>query len=102
MRLYALHWPMARIRPKSQKFKIGYDGILSIGNFILILQKIMFYFTSKTGTITQNELRPPLSRLRDMFCFFYEVGLSTQCPQSLSHEGKTPSITRKSNPAPLG
>jgi hypothetical protein len=36
LRLYALHWPMAMIRSKSQKFKIGYyDGILSIRNFIL-------------------------------------------------------------------
>jgi hypothetical protein len=29
---------MAMIRPKSQKFKIGHDGILSIGNFILMIK----------------------------------------------------------------
>jgi hypothetical protein len=34
-----LHWSMAMIRPKSQKFKIGYDGILPIGNFILMIKK---------------------------------------------------------------
>jgi hypothetical protein len=43
---------------------------------------------SKTGTTTQNELRPPLSGLLDMSRFFYEVALSTQCPQPLLHEGK--------------
>jgi hypothetical protein len=32
-----LHWPAAIVRPKSQKFKIGHDGILSIGNFILMI-----------------------------------------------------------------
>jgi hypothetical protein len=33
-----LQWPMAIIRPKSQNFKIGHDGILSIGNFILMIK----------------------------------------------------------------
>jgi hypothetical protein len=37
LRLNALHGPMAMNRPKSQKFKIGHDGILSIGNFILMI-----------------------------------------------------------------
>jgi hypothetical protein len=45
MRPYALHWPTAMIRPKSQNFKIWHDSILSIRNFILRI-KIIFYFFS--------------------------------------------------------
>jgi hypothetical protein len=32
------------IRPKSQKFKIGYDGILSNGNFILMIKNHVLLF----------------------------------------------------------
>jgi hypothetical protein len=35
---------MAMIRPKSQKFKIGYDDILSIGNFILMIKNHISLF----------------------------------------------------------
>jgi hypothetical protein len=63
---------------------------------------LMIVAKSKTGTTTQNELWPPLSGLRDLSCFFYEVVLSTQCPQPRLHEEKTPSITRESNPAHFG
>jgi hypothetical protein len=37
------HWPTATIRPKSKNFGIGHDGILSIGNFIL-MNKTIFNF----------------------------------------------------------
>jgi hypothetical protein len=39
-----LQWPMAIIRPKSQNFKIGHDGILSIGNFILMIKNHILLF----------------------------------------------------------
>jgi hypothetical protein len=55
--------------------------------------------TSKYWHNNHFYLRPPLSGFLDIFassmcmsvniCFFYEVGLSDQCPQPLSHEGKT-------------
>jgi hypothetical protein len=34
------------IRPKSQNYKIGHDGILSIGNFILVIKKTYFTFSA--------------------------------------------------------
>jgi hypothetical protein len=34
---------MAMIRPKSQNFKIGHDCILSIGNFILMINQILLF-----------------------------------------------------------
>jgi hypothetical protein len=35
---------MAIIRPKSQNFKIGHDGILSIGYFILMIKNHILLF----------------------------------------------------------
>jgi hypothetical protein len=32
------------IRPKSQNYKIGHDGILSIGNFILVIKNNILLF----------------------------------------------------------
>jgi hypothetical protein len=37
-KILSLFWPTAMIRPKSQNSKIGHDGILSIGNFILMIK----------------------------------------------------------------
>jgi hypothetical protein len=37
-------WPTAMIQPKSQNFKIGHDGILSIGNFILVIKNQILIF----------------------------------------------------------
>jgi hypothetical protein len=36
---------MAMIQPKSQKFKTGHDGILSIGNFILMIKNHILLFS---------------------------------------------------------
>jgi hypothetical protein len=38
------------IQPKSQNYKIGHDGILSIGNFILVIknQILLFQLTGNT------------------------------------------------------
>jgi hypothetical protein len=57
LRLYTLHWPMVMIWPKSQKFKIGYDGILSIGNFILMIknQIPILIFDAATQWLTSNQ-----------------------------------------------
>jgi hypothetical protein len=40
----SLFWPTAMIRPKSQNFKIGHDGSLSIGNFILMIKNHILIF----------------------------------------------------------
>jgi hypothetical protein len=60
---------MAMIRPKSQKFKIGYDGILSIGNFILMIKKIIFYFFSCPVTDQQPKNVLPISVATRNFLF---------------------------------
>jgi hypothetical protein len=36
--------PTAMIRPKSQNYKTGYDGILSIGNFLLVIKNQILLF----------------------------------------------------------
>jgi hypothetical protein len=56
-----LQWPMAIIRPKSQNFKIGHDGILSIGNFMLMIKKHIFYFYSCPVTDKQPKNVLPFS-----------------------------------------
>jgi hypothetical protein len=40
----SLFWPTAMIRPKSQNSKIGHDGILSTGNFILMIKNHILLF----------------------------------------------------------
>jgi hypothetical protein len=42
--ILSLFWPTAMIRPKSQNFKIGHYGILSIGNFILMIKNHILLF----------------------------------------------------------
>jgi hypothetical protein len=56
-----LHWPMAIIRPKSFNFKIGHDGILSIGNFRLMIKNHIFYFYSCPVTDQQLKNVLPIS-----------------------------------------
>jgi hypothetical protein len=56
-----LHWPMAIIRQKSLNFKIGHDGILSIGNFMLMIKNHIFYFYSCPLTDQQPKNVLPIS-----------------------------------------
>jgi hypothetical protein len=69
LRLNALHWPMAMIRPKSQKFKIGHDDILSIGNFILMIKNHILLFQLPTDQQPKNVL--PISMAARNFLFIY-------------------------------
>jgi hypothetical protein len=46
------------IRPKSQKFKIGHDGILSNGNFILIIKNNIFLFQLPGNWPTTKKCAP--------------------------------------------
>jgi hypothetical protein len=46
---------MAMIRPKSQKFKIGYDGFLSIGNFILMIKNHILLFQLPGNSATTKK-----------------------------------------------
>jgi hypothetical protein len=42
--ILSLFWPTAMIRPKPQNYEIGHDGILSIGNFILMIKNQILLF----------------------------------------------------------
>jgi hypothetical protein len=53
-----LQWPMAIIRPKSQNFKIGHDGILSIGNFILMIKNHILLFQLSGNRPTTKKCAP--------------------------------------------
>jgi hypothetical protein len=70
--IVSLFWPTAMIRPKSQNFKIGHDGILSIGNFILMI-KIIFYFFScpVTGQQPKNVLPISVATRNFLFISFF-------------------------------
>jgi hypothetical protein len=57
-----------------------FSGVVSLR--IFGLSKII------TGTTTNIRSGTPLLVLQDMFCLFYKVGLSDQCPQPFLHEGK--------------
>jgi hypothetical protein len=72
-RLCALHRPMSMIWLKSQKCKIGYDGdgILSIGNFILMIKKFIFYFFSCPVTDQQPKNLLPISVVTRNFLFIW-------------------------------
>jgi hypothetical protein len=66
--VYVLHWPTAMIRPKSQNFKIGHDGILSIGNFILMIKNhILLFQLPGNWPTTKNVL--PISVVTRNFLF---------------------------------
>jgi hypothetical protein len=54
--ILSLFWPTAMIRPKSQNFKIGHDGILSIGNFILMIKNHILLFQLPISVATRNFL----------------------------------------------
>jgi hypothetical protein len=51
--ILSLFWSTAMIRPKSQNFKIGHDGILSIGNLILMIKNHILLF-QLPGTTTKK------------------------------------------------
>jgi hypothetical protein len=53
-----LHWPTAIIRPKSLKFKIGHDGILPIGNFILMIKNHILLFQLPGNCPTTKKCAP--------------------------------------------
>jgi hypothetical protein len=53
-------WPTAMIRPKSQNFKIGHDGILSIGNFILMIKNNILLFQLPGNLQTTKKCAPYL------------------------------------------
>jgi hypothetical protein len=53
-----LFWPTAMIRPKSQYFKIGHDGILSIGNFILMIKINILLFQLPGNWPTTKKCAP--------------------------------------------
>jgi hypothetical protein len=46
------------IRPKSQNFKIGHDGILSIGNFILMIKNHILLFRLPGNCPTTKKCAP--------------------------------------------
>jgi hypothetical protein len=59
------------IRPKSQIFKIGHDGILSIGNFILMIKNHILLFQLPTDQQPKNVL--PISVTTRNFLFISDL-----------------------------
>jgi hypothetical protein len=52
------------IRPKSQNYKIGHDGILSIGNFILMI---------KNNILPKNVLPVSVATRNFLFILYFEL-----------------------------
>jgi hypothetical protein len=67
--ILSLFWPTAMIRPKSQNFKIGHDGILSIGNFIPMIKNNILLFQLPTEQQPKNVL--PISVATRNFLFIF-------------------------------
>jgi hypothetical protein len=56
--MLSLFWPTVMIRPKSQNFKTGHDGILSIGNFILMIKNNILLFQLPGNWPTTKKCAP--------------------------------------------
>jgi hypothetical protein len=56
--ILSLFGPTAMIRPKSQNFKIGHDGILSIGTFILMIKNHILLFQLPGNWPTTKKCAP--------------------------------------------
>jgi hypothetical protein len=68
--ILSLFWPTAMIQPKSQNFEIGHDGILSIGNFILMIKNhILIFNCPVTDQQPKNVL--PISVVTRNFLFIF-------------------------------
>jgi hypothetical protein len=66
----SLFWPTAMIRPKSQNFRILHDGIISIGNFILMIKNhILIFNYPVTDQQPKNVL--PISVVTRNFLFIW-------------------------------
>jgi hypothetical protein len=67
-----LHWPMmVIIRRKSLNLKKKHDGILSIGNFMLMIKNHIFYFYSCPVTDQQPKNVLPISVATWNFLFIF-------------------------------
>jgi hypothetical protein len=73
-----LQWPMAFIRPKSQNFKIGRDGILSIGNFMLMIKKSYILLLQLPGNWPIIKKCAPYFRGNMEFPIYFNLSLNTQ------------------------
>jgi hypothetical protein len=56
--ILSLFWPTAMIRLKSQNYEIGHDGILSIGNFILVIKNHILLFQLPGNWPTTKKCAP--------------------------------------------
>jgi hypothetical protein len=63
------------IRPKSQNFKIGHDGILSIGNFILMIKNNILLF-QLPGNLPTTKKCAPYFRGNTEFPIYFKHVLS--------------------------
>jgi hypothetical protein len=65
-------------------------------------QKLIFRIASKYWRNNLVKLGPSLSGFLDKFASFPRLVFQTNVLNPLLRKGKIPSITRESNPAPLG
>jgi hypothetical protein len=59
------------IRPESQNFKIWHDGILSIGNFILMIKNHILLFQLPGNWPTTKKCAPYCATWNFLFIWFY-------------------------------
>jgi hypothetical protein len=69
----SLFWPTAMIRPKSQNFKIGHDGILSIGNFILMIKNHILIFNCPVTDQQPKNVLPICGNTEFPIYLFFEA-----------------------------
>jgi hypothetical protein len=72
--ILSLFWPTAMIRPKSQNFKIGHDGILSIGNFILMIKNHILLFQLPGNWPTTKKCAPYFRGNTEFPIYFFLYG----------------------------
>jgi hypothetical protein len=71
-----VQWPTAVIRPKSQNSNLRHDGILSIGNFMLMINKHFSLF--QLPVKTKKNVLPIFVAIRNfLFIFFSKIGKSS-------------------------
>jgi hypothetical protein len=71
--ILSLFWPTAMIRPKSQNYKIGHDGILSIENSILVIKNHILLFQLVTDQQPKNVLPISVATWNFLFISVYMV-----------------------------
>jgi hypothetical protein len=80
--ILSLFWPTAMIRLKSQNYKIGHDGILSIGDFILIIKNNILLFQLPGNWPTTKKCAPYFRGNMEfpIYLILVEISISRNVP----------------------